>query len=209
MTDAATTAPTEQLPAAGTWRIDPAHSSLNFSARHLGLSKVRGHFASFGGTLTIGDVPTTSSVDVQIHTESVDTGQEQRDGHLRSADFLDVAKHPTMDFRGHTVTDTGRGYQLAGDLTIRGTTRPVTLDVEYGGLVPDPMSGGHRVAFEARTTIDRRDFGLTWSAPLETGQILVGNKVDIELDIVATDQPMESPAEVQEDAASSEATVFS
>lgn len=209
MTDTTTTAQSEQLPSAGTWQIDPAHSSLNFSARHLGLSRVRGHFASFTGTITVGDTPTASNVDVQIHTESVSTNQEQRDGHLKSADFLDVANHPTMDFRGHTVEDAGGGYRLAGDLTIRGTTRPVTLDVEYGGLIPDPMSGGHRIGFNATTSIDRREFGLTWSAPLESGQILVGNKIDIELDIVATDQAMESPEEIQEDAASSEETVVS
>ena len=208
-TTEATVVPSEQQPRAGTWYIDPVHSSVNFSARHLGLSKVRGVFGSFGGTITVADEVTGSQVDVQVHTESVDTGQEQRDAHLRSPDFLDIANHPTMDFRGHTVEDTGDGYRLVGDLTIRGTTRPVTLDVEYGGLIPDPLSGGHRIAFNATTSIDRRDFGLTWNAPLETGQILVGHRVTIELDVVAGDQRPKSPEETQAEAASSEETVVS
>jgi polyisoprenoid-binding protein YceI len=202
--DTEVTGRTEDLPAPGTWIIDPHHSSVSFSARHLGLSKVRGSFGEFSGTLEVGEEPTDSGVSVQIHTHSVYTGTPTRDDHLRSPDFLDVENFPTMDFVSRGVERSGDGYTLTGDLTIRGTTRPVTLDVEFEGLAPDPMSGGQRVAFSAETSINRDDFGLTWNAPLETGQILVGKKVNIELEVVATSKPMESPEEVQEEAASPE-----
>ena len=192
----------QTLPGTGTWQIDAAHSSVSFSARHLGLSKVRGSFDEFEGSITIGDEPEGSRIEVQIATGSIRTGQAQRDEHLRSPDFLDVAGAPDMTFRSTRVERKGSDWLLEGDLTIRGTTNPVTLDVEYLGVADDPMSGGQRMAFEAVTSIDRRDFGLTWSAPLETGQILVGNKVDIALEIAATSAAMESPDEVREDAAS-------
>lgn len=196
---------TTDLPHAGTWTIDPAHSSVNFSARHLGLSKVRGQFGEFTGTIEVGDDDhLRSGVTVAIHTHSVDTGSQQRDEHLRSPDFLDVANHPTMDFVGHSVQRDGDDYKLSGDLSIRGTTKPVVLDVAFEGVGPDPFSGGQRVAFSGSTTINRDDFGLTWSAPMETGQILVGKKVTIELDIAATDAAVEPQEEIQDDAASPE-----
>ncbi len=195
---------TTELPAPGTWTIDPAHSSVNFSARHLGLSKVRGRFGEFTGDLEIADDHLDSKVTVAIHTHSVDSGMPMRDDHLRSPDFLDVANHPTMDFVSTSVERHGDDYKLAGDLTIRGVTRPVVLDVEFHGLVPDPMHGGQRIGFSGRTEFNREDFGLTWNAPLETGQILVGKKVTIELEIVATAAPVESPKEIQQDAASPE-----
>jgi polyisoprenoid-binding protein YceI len=200
VTDTATD--TTHVPPPGTWVIDPSHSSVNFSARHLGLSKVRGHFAEFEGTIEVGEDPLDSSVQVAIHTHSVGTGTPQRDDHLRSPDFLDVANHPTMDFVSRSVERVGDGYRLTGDLTIRGVTRPVTLDVEFLGVIPDPMSGGRRMSFEARTEINREDFGLTWNAPLETGQILVGKKVTIELGVSATSAPAESADEVREEASS-------
>lgn len=194
---------TTELPHPGTWTIDPAHSSVNFSARHLGLSKVRGQFGEFTGTIEVGaDDHLNSGVNVAIHTHSVTTGSEQRDGHLRSPDFLDVANHPTMDFVGRSVKRHGEDYKLSGDLTIRGTTQPVVLDVEFVGVGPDPLSGGQRVAFSGVTTINRDDFGLTWSAPMETGQILVGKKITIELEIAATDAAVEPQEEIQDDAAS-------
>jgi polyisoprenoid-binding protein YceI len=193
---------TGRLPSPGTWTIDPVHSSVNFSARHLGLSKVRGRFTEFEGTVEVGEDPLGSLVTVAISTHSVSTGTDQRDDHLRSPDFLDVASHPTLDFVSRSIEKDGDAYRMTGDLTIRGVTRPVTLDLEFLGVVPDPMSGGERMSFEARTRINREDFGLTWSAPLETGQILVGKKVDIELEVVATSQPMESADEVRQDAAS-------
>lgn len=202
--DTETLASNEQLPAPGTWMIDPAHSSVSFSARHLGLSKVRGSFGEFNGTIEVADDHLDSAITVEIHTQSVYTGQQMRDDHLRSPDFLDVANHPTMDFVSRGIERSGDGYRMTGDLTIRGTTRPVSLDVDFEGLAPDPMSGGQRIGFSAETSINREDFGLTWNAPLETGQILVGKKVNIDLEIVATSKPMESPEEVQQDAASEE-----
>jgi len=202
-TDTQASDTTTELPHPGTWTIDPAHSSVNFSARHLGLSKVRGQFGEFSGTIEVGsDDHLQSGVNVAIHTNSVNTGSEQRDGHLRSPDFLDVANHPTMDFAGRSVERHGEDYKLSGDLTIRGTTQPVVLDVTFEGVGPDPFSGGQRMAFSGVTTINRDDFGLTWSAPMETGQILVGKKVTIELDIAATDAKVEPQEEIQDDAAS-------
>lgn len=201
--DTTTTIETLELPPPGVWKIDPAHSSVNFSARHLGLSKVRGRFDHFEGTVEVTDDHLASNVRVAIHTQSVFTGTSDRDAHLRSADFLDVENFPTMDFVSSKIDGEGRHYQLAGDLTIRGTTLPVTLDVEFEGVGPDPMGGGQRMAFSARTSINREDFGLTWNAPLATGQILVGKRVDIELEVSATTQPTESTEEIRDDASSS------
>lgn len=203
-TDTTATAVSQNLPTPGLWELDPAHSSVNFSARHLGLSRVRGRFQEFSGTVEVSDPPTQSRVDVTIVTASVTTGAQQRDEHLRSPDFFESERFPELTFRSTDVDDLGDGWQLRGDLTIRDITRPVTLDMEFEGTAPDPMSGGNRAAFFASTEVNREDWGLTWSAPLETGQILVGKKVRIELEVVMTSKPMESPAEVQADAASPE-----
>lgn len=173
---------TQQLPASGTWHVDTAHTSANFSARHLGMAKVRGRFDALDGTLTIGDDPMGSHVEVTIDASSISTNQPDRDAHLRSADFLDIENHPELRFRSTRVYQDGGDWRMDGELTIRGTTRPVTLDVEYLGVMDNPMGPGRRAAFEGTTSIERHDFGLTWEGPRELGGILVGRKVDIDID---------------------------
>jgi polyisoprenoid-binding protein YceI len=169
------------------WDIDLAHSSIHFWVRHLMVSKVRGRFTTWRGELEFDEAnPSESRVEVQIDASSIDTKEAQRDNHLRSADFLDVEKYPTITFRSTGVTSAGeeKRYQLTGDLTIRGITRPVVLDVEYAGRVRDPW-GGERVGFTARTSIDRKDFGVTWNQTLDAGGVVVGDKVEIDIEIEA------------------------
>jgi len=178
----ADTATITQLPAAGTWTIDPSHSSVNFKVKHLGLAKTRGRFAGFEGTVTVAERPEESSVEATIDAASVDTHDETRDNHLRSADFFNVEQHPTWTFRSTGVRGSGDSWTLDGDLTIAGTTRPVSLDVSYDGTTTDPW-GGTRAGFTATTEVNREDFGLTWNAALEAGGVLVGKKVAIELEI--------------------------
>ena len=170
------------LPAAGHWAVDSSHSSVEASVRHLGLSKVRGSFGSFTGAIDVAERPEDSSVQVRIEAARVDTREPARDEHLRSPDFLDVAAHPTIDFRSTGVTGSGRRWRVEGDLTIRGTTRPVTLDVRFEGVEDDPW-GGSRAAFSATTELDREAFGLTWNQVLESGGLLVGKKVRIDLEV--------------------------
>ena len=180
----------EALPASGTWHLDTAHTSANFSARHLGMSKVRGRFDTLQGTLTIGDAPEDSSIDVTIDASSISTNQPDRDAHLKSADFLDVENHPDLSFHSTRVYRDDDDWKMDGDLTIHGTTRPVTLEVEYLGVMDNPLGPGRRAAFEASTSIVRHDFGLTWEGPKELGGILVGRKVNIDIDaqfVSATD----------------------
>ena len=172
------------LPTTGTWTIDPAHSAVGFSVRHLMAAKVRGSFKAFSGTIDIADAPEASSVSVSIDAASVDTGAEDRDNHLRSPDFLDVENHPALTFVSTTVRQVAGGYEVDGRLTIRDTTRPVTLDMHYSGVVADPW-GNEKAIFSASTKIDREEFGLTWNAPLEAGGVLVGKKVEIELEVQA------------------------
>ncbi|MFI5371367.1 MAG: YceI family protein [Candidatus Eisenbacteria bacterium] len=169
-----------------TWDIDLVHSNLGFSVRHLVISKVRGRFARWSGALTIDDLrPERSHVEVTIEAASIDTHEPQRDAHLRSADFLDTDQHPQITFRSTRLEKDGEDrHQLAGDLTIAGVTRPVLLEVESLGRTRDPW-GGERAGFTARTTIDRRDFGLTWNQALETGGVVVGEKVEISIEIEA------------------------
>jgi polyisoprenoid-binding protein YceI len=171
-----------QLPAPGHWAIDSSHSSVEVSVRHLGLSKVRGAFRSFTGGIDVAERPEESSVQVSIDAASVDTREPARDEHLRSPDFLDVASYPTMDFRSTAVTGSGDHWRVEGELTIRGTSRPVTLDVRFEGLENDPW-GGTRAAFSATTELDREAFGLTWNQVLESGGLLVGKKVRIDLEV--------------------------
>lgn len=176
------------LPAAGAWAIDPSHSTVQFVVRHMMVAKVRGRFGTFSGSITIGDEPLVSSVTASIDAASIDTGDAQRDEHLRSADFLDVERHPALEFASRAVRENGDGtYTVEGDLTIHGTTRPVELHLEYLGLGKDPW-GGTRAGFEASTVISRKDFGLEWNVALEAGGFLVGDKVQIELDIEAVAQ---------------------
>jgi polyisoprenoid-binding protein YceI len=174
-----------EKPLPGTWEIDAAHSSVGAVARHLMVAKVRGHFSRFSGTVTIGATPEESSVVATIDAASIDTADERRDAHLRSHDFLDVENHPTLEFRSTKVTQVGdTSLRADGELTIRGVTRPVTLDVEYFGLATDPWDRAHAV-FSARAEIDREEWGMTWNQALETGGVLVGRKLKVELEIQA------------------------
>ena len=169
-----------------TWSIDPGHSAVHFGVRHMMFTKVRGRFTRWTGELRLdpAHLP-SSSVEVTIEAASIDTGDAQRDGHLRSADFLDAEKFPTLTFRSTKIEDVGDGkLRVSGDLTIQGVTRAVVLDTEYAGRVKDPW-GNDRAGFTARTAIDRTDFGLRWNQALETGGLLVGNKVEIELEVEA------------------------
>jgi polyisoprenoid-binding protein YceI len=187
MTDTATLTRTlngEELPQPGTYVIDKSHTTVAFIARHMMVSKVRGHFNDFEGTILVGDRPEDSKVDVTIDVASVDSREQQRDAHLRSPDFFDAEKWPTMAFHSTRVHGGPDGWKLTGDLTIRDVTRPVTLDLEFLGASPDPW-GGKRIGFTATTTIDRREFGLGWNAAIETGGVVVGPQVKIEIDAEA------------------------
>src|SRR4051812_2409530 len=152
----------------GTWQIDASHTSVEFVARHLMVSKVRGRFDDVSGTVTIAENPLESHVEVEIATASVSTGDEKRDGHLRSADFFDVENNPTITFRSTGVRPAAKGkghYAVDGELTVSGVTRPVTLDLEYEGEAGDPW-GGTRIGFSATTEINRKEWGLQWNVAL-------------------------------------------
>jgi polyisoprenoid-binding protein YceI len=178
-----------ELPSPGVWEIDPAHSTVGFVARHLMVAKVRGGFGSFSGTLTIGQRPEDAKVDATIEAASIDTGDETRDAHLRSADFLNVENYPTLAFETARVSQTGLvSLRADGSLTIRGVSRPVSLDITYLGLAQDPF-GNSKAVFSAETEIDREDWDITWNKTLETGGVLVGRKVKIELEIQAVRKP--------------------
>ena len=169
-----------------TWTIDPAHSSAEFAVKHMMVSTVRGRFLSLGGTLRIDeDDPTASSVTASIDTASVSTGQEQRDAHLRSDDFFAAEQYPAMTFVSTRVERDGDdAWKIAGDLTIRGVTREVVLDTEVEGRGVDAF-GKDRAGFTATTTLNRKDFGLNWNGVIETGGVVVSDKVRITLDIAA------------------------
>jgi polyisoprenoid-binding protein YceI len=174
----------QTLPTTGTWTIDPSHSEVSFKVRHLGISKTRGRFGSFRGDIVVAEQPEESRVAVEIDAASIDTKDEGRDAHLRSGDFFDADSFPTLTFVTTGVVATGDRWSVTGDLTIRGVTRPVVLDTEIAGLVTDPW-GNERVGFQARAEVNREDFGLTWNAALETGGVLVGKTVQIDLEIEA------------------------
>lgn len=166
----------------GTWTIDPSHSEVGFQVRHLMVSKVRGAFGSFSGNIVVnGD---TASVSVDIDPASINTRDENRDNHVRSGDFFDVENHPKWTFTSSSVKASGNTISVAGDLTMRGVTKPVVLEGEFLGVNTDPW-GNTKVAFEASTKINRKDFGIEWNAPLEAGGVLVGEDVTISLDIQA------------------------
>jgi polyisoprenoid-binding protein YceI len=169
------------------WSIDTSHSEVGFSVRHMMISTARGSFHKFGGTVEFNEAdPVASTVDITIDVASIDTRDEKRDGHLKSADFFDVENYPVMTFKSAKVEKTGDATgKLHGDLTIKGVTKPVTLDVEYLGQAKSPW-GTTSAGFAAKVSIDRKDFGLNWNVALETGGILVGDKVNIaiELEIV-------------------------
>ena len=177
-----------QIPEAGTYALDRGHTTVEFVGRHLMITKVRGRFTDFDGQIVIGDTPEQSSVEVTIQTASVDTSDEKRDGHLRSADFLDVDNYPAMTFRSTKVDLKRDGTAtVTGDLTVKDVTRPVTLDVEFDGAQADPW-GGQRLGFSATAEIDREDWGLTWNVALETGGVLVGKKIRLEFNVEAVKQ---------------------
>jgi polyisoprenoid-binding protein YceI len=168
------------------WDFDLTHSSINFHARHLMVSKVHGRFTKWSGSLELDEQDLTrSKLDVTIDAASIETREDKRDEHLRSADFLEVDKYPTITFKSTAITRDGEDtYRLVGDLTIHGVTRSVTLDVEGGARVTDPW-GGTRTGFSAKTSISRKDFGLTWNVALEAGGFLVSDKLEITLEIEA------------------------
>jgi polyisoprenoid-binding protein YceI len=170
------------IPAAGTYTIDPAHSTVEFVARHLMVSKVRGGFTRFDGTITIAEQPEDSALEVTIDPASITTGADDRDAHLRSGDFLDAERFPAMTYRSTTVERTTDGWRVLGDLTIRDVTLPVPMDVEFLGAIADPW-GNTKSAFSARAELDREAFGLTWNVALESGGVLVGKKVAIEIEV--------------------------
>ena len=169
---------------AGTWDIDPAHSEVSFTVRHLMISKVRGRFTRFGGTIRTDETLVAPEVTATVDAASVDTGQPQRDDHLRSPDFFDVEQHPTWSFRSTGLRADGDGYLLDGELTIKGTTRPVTFTLELNGIGPD-WADGVRAGFSAVTTIDRNDFGVDLTMPMDGGGMIVGTKVQINLEVQA------------------------
>ncbi|GAA2521771.1 YceI family protein [Rarobacter incanus] len=168
----------------GTYAIDPSHSTAAFIVRHAGISKVRGSIAVTEGSITIGDDVESSTVSATLDAASVDTGSKQRDEHLVSPDFWDAAKNPTWTFVTTSVVANGDGFDITGDLTLNGVTKPVTLATEYTGTAQDPF-GNVRVGFEATTQFSRKEFDLTWNAALETGGVLVSDNVKIELDVSA------------------------
>jgi polyisoprenoid-binding protein YceI len=173
------------MPVTGTWTIDPTHTTVGFSARHLMAARVRGSFKTFSGQIDIAEAPEKSRVTVSIDAASIDTGAADRDNHLRSPDFLDTESFPSLEFVSTAVRAVGDGYAVDGDLTIRGTSKPVTLDMQYLGVMIDPW-GNEKSLFSATTEINREDFGLTWNAPLEAGGWLVGKSVEIEIEVQAS-----------------------
>jgi len=175
--------------AASNWNIDPAHSAIHFSIRHMVVSKTRGRFTKWSGQISFDpDHPAASSVQVTIDPASIDTAEPQRDAHLRSADFFDVEKHPQATFRSTQVEETGGdSYRITGDLTLHGVTRPVVLSAVFEGSAKDPW-GGERAGFAATASLDRREFGLGWNKVLEAGGVLVGDKVELTLEIEAVKQ---------------------
>jgi len=182
--------PTIDIPGyqAGTWTIDAVHSDVSFTVRHMMVSKVRGAFREFSGQIVTGTDPLESSVTAEIALESIDTGNSQRDNHVRSADFFDVASYPTMSYRSTAVTPTADGFEVSGELTLKGITRPVALSLELNGFTADPY-GGTRAGFSATAQINRRDFGVDISMPMDGGGVVVGDKVTISLEIEAVLEP--------------------
>lgn len=181
------TSPVVTLPAgltAGVWSVDPSHSAVGFVARHLMVSKVRGSFSAFTGALTIADEALQSSVQATVETASITTGDDGRDAHLRGADFFDVEQFPTMSLVSTALRPQGADYVLTADLTIKGVTRSVEFDLEFDGVATDPW-GNTKAGFSATAEISRKDFGLEWNVALETGGVLVGDKVKLVLDIQA------------------------
>lgn len=186
MTDVTATTPNTLT--AGSYTIDPSHSEVGFVARHAMVTKVRGYFRDLEGTIEVADSFADSTATATMKTASVDSGSADRDGHLQSADFFDVETYPEITFASKRVQDVdGDNFDLVGDLTIKGVTKEVALQVAYDGTAQDPF-GNVRVGFTAITTVDREDWGLTWNAALETGGVLVSKKITLNLEISAIKQ---------------------
>ena len=187
MTETATLAPLTrtvdgvELPVAGTYALDVSHSSIGFVVKHLMVSKTRGTFTGFSGTVVIGEDPAQSSVEVTVDVSTIDSRDEKRDGHLRSADFFDVEQFPTMTYRSTSVKPAGDEWIVDGDLTVHGVTGPLQLKVAFEGAANTPW-GGQAIGFSAKGEVNREDFGLTWNQALETGGVLVGKDIDIEIE---------------------------
>jgi polyisoprenoid-binding protein YceI len=178
------TAPSLDDLTVGVWNVDSSHSTIGFVARHLMVSKVRGSFGTFTGTVTIADDPLASKVEASAETASITTGDETRDNHLKSADFFDVENFPTIKLTSKGIERSGRDFVLHTDLTIKGVTKPVDFELEFDGVAGDPW-GGTRVGFSAEAEVNRKDWGLEWNVALETGGVLVGEKVKIVLEVEA------------------------
>ena len=188
MTTASTTS-TTTLPTAGTYAIDPVHSTVGFVARHLMASKVRGSFTEFEGTIVVGATPEASSVRATVKASSIVTNQAQRDEHLRSTDFLETSTYPELTLVSTSVSPRDDGnFDLTADLTIHGVTKQVVFDLEFLGEGPGMAPGTRVVGFEARTTINRRDFGVNFDHALENGSFVIGNKIELELAVEASVQ---------------------
>lgn len=166
----------------GVWNVDPTHSTIGFTARHLMITKVHGHFNDFDGVVTIAEDPLASSVEANVRLASVDTGNADRDGHLRTADFFDVDVHPEMTLRSTGIAEKDGAYVLDADLTISGRTHPVAFALEFDGVSVDPYQNT-KAGFTAATEINRSDWGLNFNMALETGGVVVSEKIKIELDI--------------------------
>lgn len=168
----------------GTYTIDPAHSRIGFHARHAMVAKVRGSFTDFAGTVTLNEAdPAASHVELTIQAASITTGNEDRDNHVRSADFLDVEKFPTLSFVSTAVKKVDDDeYEVTGNLTVRDVTAPVTVEFEYQGSAKDPF-GNLRAGFEGKSSLSRKDYGVTFNAPLETGGVMLGDKIGLEFDV--------------------------
>ena len=177
----------------GTWKLDPAHSELSFWVRHLKITKVRGVFENFDVTVTTPEDPSRISIDASIDVSSVNTGQEQRDNHLRSSDFFLVEQHPHMTFRSTDIQVDGDAFTIDGELTLRGVTKTVTLTGEFGGVITDDY-GRTKAGASASTTINRQDFGVSWNAALEAGGFTLGDDVTITIDLQVDLQQAEASA---------------
>lgn len=175
----------------GTWDIDTTHTEVSFTIRHLMVSKVRGTFNEFSGFFVVGPDVASSRVEADISLASIDTNNTDRDDHVRSAEFFDVERFPTMTYRSTGVRAEGDHYVVDGELSLHGVTRPVALDLEVNGYLPESPFGDTRVGFTATTEIDRRDFDLHWNGPVEGGGVILGNKVQITLEIEAIKRPAE------------------
>jgi polyisoprenoid-binding protein YceI len=169
------------------WVVDASHSGVDFSVKHMMVSKVKGAFHSFNATIEADPTDlTTASIDFSIDVASIDTRNADRDGHLKSADFFDAEQFPTVTFKATSITKKGEDeYAVTGNMTVHGVTRPETFNVTFEGLAKDPMSGAEKIGFSAEGKIKRSDFGLTWNAALETGGVLVGDEIKINIEIEA------------------------